>query len=689
MASWEAAALKLQSHVAVTSDPNSLDKDKCLPPLPLQQKSTVTTKIEAITSEEDSNLTKGWKPLSLSTPILLAVIALTLLLAAAVETIAQRSAAQGGLALSPTLDDLPGYAKFSYLYVPTIIAVLYSMIWSWIDLDVKRMQPWFELSKPKGATAENSLFLDYQYEFVALVPFKAAKSKHWPVFFAGTAMVIVFWALTPLQSAMLGTDIVKQTVSATLGIRAQLLPMQQQEAHLDPEFLNNGYAVGWLGQPFPSFTTSKYAILPFYTTNGTTPANVDSNITAVSTKLSTELNCWPAEIHQDGPKAKASYFFLNGQGCNTSVSFGVTSRSRMYYIGYYSSPYSDFFLSNKECPKTSNSTHQFLAIWSQTVEVPGQDSPDFNITALFCQPQYYKQQVFTRVKSSNLQPDGKFEQSMSPRQVLSEKEFNSTAFEFLLANGMAYKPVVKDAPFNNVLEQHTRLNYTGFTLPVSNMVGFALAGKNLSSDAYADPELLGQVYNDAHQYLFTLAVNKLLVNETDMSNRTASIEYFLSGVVVSRAFATAVECLLVVVAIFTIIVLRICRKTPSNLATNPSSINRYIELFRNSEDTLHLFKSMDNATEKSLLEEFKEDQFQLRCDKNYDSTIIPMDRVVDRDWKSDQQRSETEKDFFDPVRPLALQRWSGVLFVLVLVGAMIFLSYLKQQEARLHGKRTP
>ncbi|RTE79961.1 hypothetical protein BHE90_005539 [Fusarium euwallaceae] len=679
MASWEAAALKLQSHIAVTSDPNSLDKDKCLPPLPLQQKSTVTTTIEA---EEP---TKGWKPLSLSTPILSAVIALTLLLAAAVETIAQRSAAQGGLALSSTLDDLPGYAKFSYLYVPTIIAVLYSMVWSWIDLDVKRMQPWFELSKPKGATAENSLFLDYQYEFVALVPFRAAKAKHWPVFFAGTAMVIVFWALTPLQSAMLGTDIVKQTVSATLGIRSQLLPIQQQEAHLDPEFLNNGYAVGWLGQPFPPFTTSKYAILPFYTTNDTTSASIDSNITAVSTKLSTELNCWPAEIQQDGPDAKASFFFLNGQGCNTSVSFGVTSRSRMYYIGYYSSPYSDFFLANKECPKTSNSTHQFLAIWSQTVEVPGQDSPDFNITALFCQPQYYKQQVFTRVKSSNLQPDGKFEQSMSPRQILSEKEFNSTAFEFLLANGMAYKPVVKDAPFNNVLEQHTRLNYTGFTLPVSNMVGFALAGKNLSSDAYADPELLSQVYNDAHQYLFTLAVNKLLVNETDMSNRTASTEYFLSGVVVSRAFAIAVECLLVVVAIFTTIVLRFCRKTPSNLAINPSSINRYIELFRNSEDTLHLFKTMDNATEKTLLEEFKDDRFQLRCDKNYDSAIIPMDRVVDRNWKSDQQRSETEKDFFDPVRPLALQRWSGVLFVLVLVGAMIFLSYLKQEEARLHG----
>lgn len=67
---------------------------------------------------------------------------------------------------------------FSYLYVPTIIAVLYSLIWSWIDLDAKRMQPWFELSKKDGVTAENSLFLDYPYDFVATVPFKAARKRY-------------------------------------------------------------------------------------------------------------------------------------------------------------------------------------------------------------------------------------------------------------------------------------------------------------------------------------------------------------------------------------------------------------------------------------------------------------------------------------------------------------------------------
>ena len=98
-------------------------------------------------------------------------------MAAGIETLAQRSMAEGGLALSPTLEDIPTYAMLSYLYAPTVVAVLYSLIWSWVDLDVKRMQPWFELSKPEGAKAEDSLFLDYPYDFVALVPFKAAKKK--------------------------------------------------------------------------------------------------------------------------------------------------------------------------------------------------------------------------------------------------------------------------------------------------------------------------------------------------------------------------------------------------------------------------------------------------------------------------------------------------------------------------------
>ncbi|KAI1010764.1 hypothetical protein LB503_005263 [Fusarium chuoi] len=310
MSSWETTALRLQGNVTADSTPSSLDKS-----------------VKKVSPEEKSHRTTGWKPLSLSTPMLLAMIALTILLAVAVETLAQRSAAQGGLALSPSLDAMPG------------------MIWSWIDLDVKRMQPWFELSKREGATAENSLFLDYQYEFVALVPFKAAKRKHWPVFFGGTAMVIVFWALTPLQSALLGTGIV-----------------------LDPEFLNTGYAIGWLGQQFPAFTTADYALLPFYPSTSTKLADVRKhttvslNITAETTKLWTELNCWPAEIARIGLigtlRLLSTYLPCSASLSTSSKEF--SQQSTQIHLSQTASP-SKNWVHEKHFP-TTNLTELLLSI---------------------------------------------------------------------------------------------------------------------------------------------------------------------------------------------------------------------------------------------------------------------------------------------------------------------------------------
>jgi len=102
---------------------------------------------------------------------------ISLLIAAFIEILAQKSQSQGALVLSPSIDAIPPFATFAYLFLPTVIAVLYSLVWSWVDLDVRRMQPWLELSRKDGVSVENSLFLDYPFEFLAFVPFKAAKRR--------------------------------------------------------------------------------------------------------------------------------------------------------------------------------------------------------------------------------------------------------------------------------------------------------------------------------------------------------------------------------------------------------------------------------------------------------------------------------------------------------------------------------
>lgn len=49
------------------------------------------------------------------------------------------------------------------------------MVWGSVDLNIKRLEPFYQLSQ--GATAENSLLLTYPFDFMAFVPVTAAKRK--------------------------------------------------------------------------------------------------------------------------------------------------------------------------------------------------------------------------------------------------------------------------------------------------------------------------------------------------------------------------------------------------------------------------------------------------------------------------------------------------------------------------------
>lgn len=131
----------------------------------------------AVVNDSSPACRHGWKPNTMKAPILILFALSSIIILTIVEILAQRSQKAGGLSLVDDADEIPSAINTTYLYLPTIIAVLYSLVWNWIDLDVKRMQPWMELSKENGATGQRSIFLDYPVDFVAFVPFKAAKQK--------------------------------------------------------------------------------------------------------------------------------------------------------------------------------------------------------------------------------------------------------------------------------------------------------------------------------------------------------------------------------------------------------------------------------------------------------------------------------------------------------------------------------
>lgn len=119
---------------------------------------------------EDASST--WKPVTLRAPLLLSTIGFTIALIAVLEFLSRRSQRDGGIAFaarnfSPT--------SFGYLYFPTLVAVSYSMFW--VDLDAKRLEPYFQMSKNGGVTAEDSLFLHYPFDFVASDPLRAFQRR--------------------------------------------------------------------------------------------------------------------------------------------------------------------------------------------------------------------------------------------------------------------------------------------------------------------------------------------------------------------------------------------------------------------------------------------------------------------------------------------------------------------------------
>ena len=145
---------------------------------------------------------KPFLPVTHKAPLLLSVSAGCIVLLVLLEVLSHKNARDGGIMFAKDGGSLGPGQEFTYLYLPTIIAVIGSMIWSWIDLDVKRLESFFQLSKPDGASGSDSVLLSYPVDFLAFVPITAARRRHYTVVAAGVAMCLIFWVITPLQVSL-------------------------------------------------------------------------------------------------------------------------------------------------------------------------------------------------------------------------------------------------------------------------------------------------------------------------------------------------------------------------------------------------------------------------------------------------------------------------------------------------------
>ncbi|KAH7161853.1 hypothetical protein EDB81DRAFT_785638 [Dactylonectria macrodidyma] len=592
---------------------------------------------------------KGWKPRSLSTPVLVAVNILTLLLAAIIEVLAQRSQARKGLAKAPTVNDIPQYAIISYRYLPNIVAVLFSLLWNWINLDVKRIQPWVELSKPGGATAQDSILLDYPSDFIAVAPFRAAKRQHWAVFLSGSIMVLVFWVLTPLQTALFGTSVATHTRPVTVTQRSELLPPDKQLQDL--RFLHRAYAIGWMNNSYPPFTTPEYALLPYYV-DDVAFSGPNKNWTSNTTKLWAEVDCSPVEYRNTGNKTDDGelVYQFSADDCFADVNLDPNNTEISLY--YRDSRYLDYVdAMNWNCSSQSDDHNSALVVWSQKLNTSSTNSQEFNITALQCHLSFRKQAILATVTSQNLLPVNNDIKPRSESMNLTSSEFNSTSYKESLPTYSV--PVTSGSATQDITDIQSPdffIPNSGFSSSSAIFLQYGIVSYNESADLLSEPLQLESLVRSVHQKFFSLSIADKLRNDTNPTDDACISTFNMTGIVISRVLALIVEVLLVLIAVATCFITYHLKSSPNNLVAAPGSIHHLIDIAHNSRMVSKLFWSMDTADDKYLARNLQGYKFQLAI-----NPVLNRNELVTTGGRlelSDEQQDSANTSYYEAVKPL-------------------------------------
>ncbi|KAI9375465.1 hypothetical protein BJX61DRAFT_493857 [Aspergillus egyptiacus] len=144
----------------------------------------------------------GWRPIPLRPTYLSFMACVILCLLLILEGLRQYSERNGGLVFFRDTDSVSNLQTFAYNYIPVIIALVLATLWSFIDFDVLRLEPYFQLSRPEGCPA-TVLFINYNFGQSFITPIASAKRRHWLVLSVSMATILIRIFFPALQSALL------------------------------------------------------------------------------------------------------------------------------------------------------------------------------------------------------------------------------------------------------------------------------------------------------------------------------------------------------------------------------------------------------------------------------------------------------------------------------------------------------
>lgn len=610
-------------------------------------------------------------------------------------------------------NEIPIAQSFLYLYLPTIIALLYSIFWSWIDLQIKRLEPYFQLSKPGGASGKDSLLLQYPFDFIPFVPITAIKNRHWAVFWASTAIVIVTWLLVPLQAAIFASESISRMADTSFDLSTDYVPAREQNQTLTSRYIQSAHGIIWLNETLPPYMSREYALTPFQPQQPL-KSQLNETWTAATTLFSVDLNCETPQqkiikVIGNSPEE----YFNSSIGCewpvrtqlgNGTIGDDSGNVDSMYkykefsssFMGYYITDYmrmsSSYSLEgngycNEEAVNATIGNRPFLAFFTRNKQHP--EDPPSNVTQLICTPSYYFQDVDATVDAKTKIPLNVT--TKGSKRKLPADMWDASFFEYQMNRGEAHKEQrrgvlpIRRWPDQIELTSKTQLSSYDNHDALHPMAGLAFGAGNHTLEDLLDPTALKESYERAYRVIFSRIMVEILDQKFAKTQPVSGNKMYTTGVVILvPTFTYIVEGLLGLISICAVALMIISMKRKWSLRSDPATISSVMSLVADNPELLEKFSHLDCETAEEFEQYLKDKNFRLDYDE-HGTCIVQVDVNSQPFVRTDSDVVRIPK----PVRPREFRSFMAAPFIMTHIALAITLGVLLAKSRQHYGFARP
>ena len=517
--------------------------------------------------------------------------------------------------------------------------------------------------------------------------------RHWNVFWAGLALCLIFWVITPLNSSLLTTRPVTRDIETPFKTFKKLIPFDDQKAAMGVSFLYTSYGVTWLGEKVHSFMTKELIAIPFKPANygeGQDQLPRGSEFWTTQTRVyQTELACTPAEIEASGENTykfsteKCTRAFSNITNWNWNEAQNET-RDMMYiwFSPSTSAENYDLEMGISGC----RDLNLFLAIWANSRNAHNKTS-GLDLNALYCRPNYYYQTHEVTVDGTDgsiieAEPVGKRTNFTQDDKIVDIEAFENIVGVSYTAFGVNTKHFAPRAPRSMSGFEDWGLSY--LTGQISYVIGLS-PGKKF--DDFKDPVTFRNGLERMHKLLFNNALETLLLPDSGGEEVVGNRAIRSVGIIVVSLIAHILASFLGLVVVCLCGVFFVSYNRQNNLASDPDTLGTKMALVAHSKTLLRDFDGTDECPAPHLCMEPR--KYKLGTWGGEGGYRLDVVGGKGNALVQNPHASCTVPHNGKLISPIELSMWTGLAATLVNVALLALLIVLYKSALQWNGKARP